>query len=191
MSGHVLLLHGLESAVDDNLSPIGRKAVFLRQHYPTITPGLDTRAAIAHRDYCIAHQTPWLTDPERVAAAFETPMANARAALTDEVGLIVASSFGGAVLLKLLHEAPRWSGPCIFLAGAGRKLTDHDHLPPGCRAILIHGRDDNVIPLEDSRQLAATGGPHVQLWEVGDGHRLHSILEDGTLHKAIALMLGQ
>ncbi|MEL6346170.1 MAG: hypothetical protein AAFV53_23875 [Myxococcota bacterium] len=189
--GSVLLLHGLESAVDDDLVPIGRKAVFLRERYDTITPGLDTRAAIAHRDHCVANRTPWMTEPARVQTAFAAPMANARAALTDDVRLIVGSSFGGAVLLKMLHEEPCWTGPCVFLAGAGLKLTHHTTLPPGCQAILIHGRADDVVDLEDSRKLAATGGPGVQLWEVGDGHRLHSVLEDGTLVAAIELLLSR
>ena len=190
-TGELILLHGLESTVDDNLYPIGRKAQHLRARYGAVTPSLDTRAAVAHRDHCVAHQTPWLTDPDRVAAAFATPMQRAREAITADTRLIVGSSFGGAVLLKLLCEPPVYTGAALFLAGAGLKLTPHAALPDGCRAILIHGRHDDVVDPADSRRLARTGGDRVQLWEVGDDHRLAATIEDGTIDAAIDLLLRQ
>jgi len=189
MADEIVLLHGLESAVDENLRPIGSKARFMRERYSAATPGLDTRAAVAHRDWCVANQRPWDADPERVAAAFAAPMANARAAITAHTRLIVGSSFGGAVLLKLLHEAPRYAGPCVFMAGAGVMITPYDHIPEGVRAVLMHGRGDDEIAPGDSRTLFASSGPGVQLWELHDGHRLLSTLDDGTLDAAIQLML--
>lgn len=184
----IVFFHGLESTVDENRIPIGRKAQFLGTHYGAGLPGLDTRDAIALRDRCIAERRGWLSDPAAAEAAFATPMRNARAALTDETRIIVASSFGGAVLLKLLHEAPAWRGGCVFLAGAGLKLTPHTALPPGCPAVFIHGRHDDVVAPEDSQRLARTGSGVSQYWEVDDGHRLPSVMEDGTLHAAIRLV---
>ncbi|MFT5679716.1 MAG: pimeloyl-ACP methyl ester carboxylesterase [Myxococcota bacterium] len=179
----IVFLHGLESTVDADRLPIGRKVQWLRPRYPTFAaPGLDTRAAIALRDHCLATRTGWFSDPVRLAAAFDRPMAHARAAITAETTLVIGSSFGGAVLLKLLHEGG-WSGPSIFLAGAGLKLTPHRTLPPATRALFIHGRHDDVVPLSDSRDLAAAA--QVPLWEVEDGHSLATILEDGTLGAAI------
>jgi hypothetical protein len=90
--------------------------------------------------------------------------------------------------MKLLH-AGAWSGPCVFIASAGAKLTGHVDLPPGTRAILLHGREDAIVPLEDSRQMAATGGAAVQLWEIGDNHRMKGILDTGILRAAIDLLL--
>lgn len=184
----IVFLHGLESTVDADLLPIGRKVQWLRPRYPAFAaPGLDTRSAIALKDHCLATGAGWFDDPDRLAAAFARPMASARAAITAQTRLVIGSSFGGAVLLKLLHEGG-WSGPSIFLAGAGIKLTPHRTLPSGTRALFIHGRQDDVVPLSDSRALAAASGS--PLWEVEDGHSLPGILTDGTLAAGIGWALG-
>ena len=183
----IVFLHGLESTVDADLLPIGRKVQWLRPRYPGLAaPGLDTRAAIALKEHCLASGADWFADSERLSVAFERPMANARAAITAQTQLVIGSSFGGAVLLKLLHEGA-WSGPSVFMAGAGIKLTEHRELPAGSQAIFIHGRHDPVVPIEDSRILAASCG--MPLWEVEDGHRLASVLDDGTLAAAIKMVL--
>lgn len=184
----IVFFHGLESTVDADRIPVGRKAQFLRAGYDAALPGLDTRDAIALRDRSVAERRNWFADPAASEAAFATPMRNARAAVTDETRIIVASSFGGAVLLKLLHEHPRWQGGCVFLAGAGLKLTAHTSLPPGNPAVFIHGRHDTVVDPEDSQRLARTGSGLSQYWEVDDSHRLPTVLEDGTLHAAIRLV---
>lgn len=189
MSGAIVLLHGLESAVDENLQPIGSKARYMRQRYGAATPGLDTRAAVAHRDWCLLNQRPWDADPERVAAAFAAPLASARAAITAHTRLIVGSSFGGAVLLKLLHEEPTYAGPSLFMGGAGVMITPHRRIPEGVRAVLMHGVDDDQIPPEHSRILFDNSGPGVQHWAIHDGHRLLSTLEDETLDAAVQLLL--
>ena len=110
----ITFLHGLESTVDADLLPIGRKVQWLRPRYPGLSaPGLDTRAAIALKAHCTATGAGWFDDEARLAAAFERPMANARAGITSQTRLVIGSSFGGAVLLRLLHEGG-WSGPSIF-----------------------------------------------------------------------------
>lgn len=183
----ITFLHGLESTVDADLLPIGRKVQWLRPRYPgLIAPGLDTRAAVALKDHCVATGAGWFDDPARLAAAFEAPLANGAAGITADTALVIGSSFGGAVLLSLIH-AGLWRGPSIFLAGAGVKLTTHRTLPAGVPAIFIHGRRDDVVPLEDSRLLARSAG--MSLWEVEDDHRLAGILDDGTLGAAISLLL--
>jgi predicted esterase len=184
----ITFLHGLESTVDDDLVPIGTKVKWLRERFPDLnTPALDTREAIALRDHCVEKEAGWFDDQARLEAAFSTPMAQARAAITTETSLVIGSSFGGAVLLRLIHEG-HWDGPSLFLAGAGVKLTEHDSLPADHRALFIHGRRDHVVLLDDSRQLARSCG--APLWEVEDAHRLGSILDDGTLDAAIKLLLG-
>jgi hypothetical protein len=183
----IVFLHGLESTVDAELRPVGRKVQWLRSRHPDFAaPALDTRAAIALKDHCEATGAGWMDDPDRLAAAFLRPMAAARAAITDRTRLVIGSSFGGAVLLKLLHEGG-WSGPSLFLAGAGIKLTGHRTLPPGVPALLIHGRHDDVVPLADSRALAASGG--MPLWEVEDEHSLARTVEEGKLDLAVGWLI--
>lgn len=182
--GDILFLHGLES------SPQARKAVFLSAHYRGEAVDLDTSAAIANRDAALAAGQPWTAGWPGLDEAFAVPLARTRAALAARRRrLVIGSSFGGAVLLRLIAEGA-WQGPSLLLASAGLKLTPHRSLPAGHRAILIHGRRDAVVPLDDSRRLAGASGREVQLWEVGDEHSLPSILEDGTLEAAISLLTG-
>jgi len=183
--GTITFLHGLESSVGDDLVPNGGKASFLRERYGAVLAPLDTRVAVqaAHRN-----GAGWSWPFAEYEAAFEQPMAAARAAIGRSTRLVIGSSFGGAVLLRLLHEGG-WRGPSIFLAGAGLKLTPYRALPVGVRCVLVHGRADDVVPPADAAALAATS-PDAELWEVDDGHRLGSTLVDGTLERAIARCLG-
>ncbi len=85
--------------------------------------------------------------------------------------LIVASSFGGAVLLRVMLERG-WTGPAIFLAQAGVKFNVSQALPIRSSAIFIHGTFDDIVPIEGSRLLVSTS-ENAHLVEVADGHRLH------------------
>jgi len=182
----ITFLHGLESPVDAELRPLGSKVSWLRARYPGVSgPALDSRAAIALKDHCLETGAGWFDDASRLEAAFATPMERARDSIGAGTELVIGSSFGGAVLLRLIHEG-HWRGPSLFLAGAGVKLTRHTSLPPGHRALFIHGRHDDVVPLDDSRVLARSCG--APLWEVEDTHRLARILGDGTLEVAITLL---
>ena len=58
-------------------------------------------------------------------------------------------------------------------------------MPSHVPGVLIHGTGDAVVPIEDSRLLAEHAGSQTQLWEIDDGHRMHTILESGLLADAI------
>ena len=103
--------------------------------------------------------------------------------------LIVGSSFGGAILMRLILDG-HWSGPSVFLAQAGVTYGLGDRFPEGLRAILIHARDDAQIPYEDSVRLANNSGKGVLLWPTDGDHRLHHIVDDGTLRRAVDMLLG-
>lgn len=173
----IVHLHGLESTVDDDLVPVGGKARFLVEHFGSDVTlvRLDTSAAVRIARQVFARTGTWRYPFDGYEEAFATPLARAREAITDETRLVMGSSFGGAVLLRLLHEAPRWTGPSLFLAGAGLKLTPYDHLPAGVPCLLVHGTADQVVPFADSEALAATS-PTAMLRAVEDDHRLGSLL---------------
>ena len=131
--------------------PGGHKARWFAAHCGGITPTLST-------------------------VSVEAAVADAKAAIYGYApDIVVGSSFGGAVLLSLLNEGV-WRGPCLFLAQAGLRMTPWRTLPAGTRAILVHGRGDDIVPVEDSEALATTGGDGVRLVIVEDGHRLMSVL---------------
>ncbi len=132
----------------------GRKASWLAREYGACTPSYDT-------------------------SSLEAALPRAREAVAEhQPSVIVGSSFGGAVLLSLIQEG-LWTGPSIFLAQAGVKFGLPPVLPPGLSAILVHGTGDIIVPPDDSRRLAASGG--AELVEIEDDHRLGTILGGGLL----------
>jgi alpha/beta superfamily hydrolase len=95
--------------------------------------------------------------------------------------VLVGSSFGGAVAVELLHRGS-WRGPTLLLAQAALRLGSRSTLPDGVRVWLVHGTDDDVVDIEDSRLLARTGSPDlVRLIEVVDNHPLDQVVQSGKL----------
>ncbi|MCD6528011.1 MAG: alpha/beta fold hydrolase [Desulfuromonas sp.] len=89
--------------------------------------------------------------------------------LKDETGpfVVVGSSAGGLMALLLQREDPRVAGlvlcaPALHTEAAQDLTTDG--LPP---TVVIHGRQDDVVPIEASRRFGAP------LIEVDDDHRLN------------------
>ena len=132
--------------------PGGTKARWLHENYGAITPPMAT---------------------ETVEGALPT----ARAAIeAHRPEVVVASSFGGAVAVTLLREGAI-RVPVVLIAPAANKLGVENALPPGTRAVILHGDRDDVVPVEDSVALARTGGPGVTLHIVeGGDHRLNTLL---------------
>jgi hypothetical protein len=174
----VLYLHGLESGPD------GSKAAWLKRTQAAFAVDLDTTHARASATQAKASGVPWDHQWRDIKGDFRVPLERARAAIGPETRVIVGSSFGGAVLTHLIHEGS-WRGPSLFIASAGLKLTGHQALPEGARHLLLHGRDDTVVPLSDSRTIAAQSGDNVVLWEVSDGHRMKTIMPSGLLDLAV------
>jgi len=182
---NVVFFHGLESPVVDGI-PIGTKARFLRDRFGARTPTFDNRAAIAVVTRLAAGEP---VSPAERAEAFAGPLATARTNL-DGVDVAVGSSFGGALLVELLHERARAGLPnpaAVLLAGAGPKLFGHTALPPG-RFALVHGLDDAVVPAVGSVALARSPGAALLL--VDDGHSLRTTVGP-TLERAIRWAAGQ
>jgi pimeloyl-ACP methyl ester carboxylesterase len=182
----IVFLHGLESAVDEKLQPLGRKAEFLRRVYGAETPALDTRVAVEMARQR-APSEDWRWPYEGYDQAFAEPLRRARAAIGPDTRLVIGSSFGGAVLLRLLHEDPSRIRAALFLAGAGKKLTPYTALVSGIPTLLVHGRRDSVVPYTHSVELGATTGAPV--WLTDDEHDLSSLYQDGAFEAAIETVL--
>lgn len=138
-------------------NPSGTKARYLASEFEALTPAMDTRDL----EGCIAQQAAEI-------ARFQPDV-------------VVGSSYGGAVAVALLGRG-LWRGPTLLLAPAAEKLGIANVLPEGVAVMVAHGTRDEIIPLEDSRALTATGtAALVQLVEVEDGHRLQSLVDSGAL----------
>ena len=178
----VIYLHGLESG------PTGRKGSWLSQHHGAYAVDLDTRHARASYQRAAAQGVRWGHQWPDIEEDLRVPLERATAAIGPETRVIVGSSFGGALLTRLIDEGI-WNGPSLFIASAGLKLIGSTRLPQGAPMILLHGRGDSVIPLEDARTIAANSGPNVILWEIDDDHRMASIMPSGILDLALDYLL--
>jgi predicted esterase len=138
-------------------SPQGAKARLLARHFETRTPTMDT----SDFEACVAVQ------------------ADALAAFRPNV--LVGSSFGAAVAAALLQRG-LWRGATLLLAQAALRRGARPQLPAGVPVWLVHGLRDELIDIEDSRRLAASGSPEwVVLHEVDDDHPLHETVASGRL----------
>ena len=138
-------------------SPQGKKARLFAQHFETRTPAMDTTDFEA----CVRLQ----------------------AEVLDEFkpDVLIGSSFGGAVVVALLQRSV-WRGRTLLLAQASRMFLPEPRLPAEFRVTLLHGTDDEIVDVADSRALAATGTPgYVELIEVDDDHQLSRSLQSGAL----------
>lgn len=143
-------------------SPQGTKAQLFARHFDARTPAMDTSDFSA----CVALH-------EQVLREFQPHV-------------LVGSSFGGAVAVALLHRQA-WRGPTLLLAPAVFHYPVPRALPEGVRVWIVHGRQDNVVPIEESRMLAATGSPGlVRLIEVEDDHSLSNTVARSELVRLVA-----
>nr|WP_201724039.1 alpha/beta hydrolase [Rhodopirellula sp. SM50] len=84
-----------------------------------------------------------------------------------EPDVVVGSSRGGAVAMNLQSE----NTPLVLLCPAWKNWGTATTVKP--KTIILHSRQDDVIPFADSQELLANSGlPPETLIEVGDDHRL-------------------
>ncbi len=117
----------------------------------------------------------WLTsqgftviNPALDNADFDEALRTARETFERErPDVVVGSSRGGAVAMDLDTGAV----PVVLIAPAWRKWGDATTV--GKRTVILHSRDDRVIPFADSIALvAASGLPESALKAVGDDHNM-------------------
>ena len=92
--------------------------------------------------------------------------------------IVVASSFGTAVWLKIIQEDPELAVPSILLAPACALLDVGEGYPHDVRTIIIHGTGDNIVTLEKAEAVHKASGPHSLFWTVEDLHSLPRLTTD-------------
>ncbi len=94
---------------------------------------------------------------------------------------IIGSSFGGLMGTVFTCEHPTQVRKLILLAPA--LLRDHfaaylNLETVSVPTIIVHGTEDDVVPLESVRELAEKIFTNLQYIVVNDGHRLHKAFEE-------------
>ncbi len=176
----IVFLHGLEGTAT------GSKPTWLKNAGHDVTaPVLDTRALIT-----------WLSElspQDGMPSVPPSTIVKPRQAAEDAIGsvnpdVVVGSSFGGGLALLLQAEGI-WTGPMVLLAPAGTKLFGISKLTTTAPVAILHGRDDAVVPVDDSKALAANARGDVTLRLVDDDHRLLASVDAGLLGGLVDLVL--
>ena len=153
MTHKILMFHGKEG------SPHGRKSTYLRNN-PSYT----------------AHIPSYPSNEGPVEDVFDTCYEIAKKELAEmNPDLVVGSSFGGGILLRLVTEG-LWTGPSLFLAQAGVHYNISETLPQNVPCLCIHGAKDTIIDVRDSEKLARSSDAAKMVVLPNDGHRLESLL---------------
>ena len=170
----VLFLHGLETDVVD------REAMYLSARYATRAPNLMTGTLSALK---LKYEEWKHIDSDELLAAIQKPMDETIKVIDEfEPDVIVGASFGAALLAHLIEEG-FWSGPSVFLASTATLLLGYEVLSQSVPSVWIHGRQDDIVPVEHSVRMAGKSGGELVL--VNDKHRLRSLTETGLLDWAI------
>ncbi|HEY2154801.1 MAG TPA: hypothetical protein VGH33_04180 [Isosphaeraceae bacterium] len=105
----------------------------------------------------------------------------ARAAYDESMpDVVVGSSRGGAVAINI----DSGSTPLVLIAPAWRRWGSAETAKPG--TIILHAEADDVIPIEDSRDLIrASGLPESALVVVGPDHNMVDVAAFRALLDAI------
>ncbi len=129
---------------------------------------------------------PQLDDADDLGASIATAEAMLADLLAGEgVDLIVGSSRGGGVAVGMdARGVPR-----LLLCPAWRNFGRTETVPPGTR--ILHAAADDLVPLEDSRELLARSGlPESAVRVAGEGHRLNDPVASAALLAMVAEMAG-
>lgn len=153
----VVFFHGLESR------PWGTKSLYLKEHFEVEAPdfeGMD------------------IWDRLEKAEAITEGMQDL---------VVVGSSYGGLLAALLYSRYPeRFRGyvllaPALYLPAA----DEIERMPEN--AVVIHGEDDEVVPLQGVREFCAEYGVKVEV--VDDNHRLHDSLD--PMVEAVRRVIGR
>ena len=104
--------------------------------------------------------------------------------------IVVASSFGTAVWLKIIQEDPEIAVPSVLLAPACALLDVGEGYPHDVRTIIIHGTEDGIITLKKAKEVHQASGPRSLFWAIEDEHSLPKLTKDrAELKNAVEKLL--
>lgn len=199
MASRILFFHGLESGCG------GRKHRFLEEHYGDVVCvdmhmsllNVRKRNGILRNVLANALTTaPW----NLYAWSIQCSLFGCLQCQEEELkktkpmqGVLVGSSWGGAVATLAIAKG-LWAGPAVLIAPAyklavGSSVRDPQLSPSAIyttmaerlagnrqQVIIVHGCNDETVPIADSREMAHAIGAELIEVEGGD-HRMRCLLE--------------
>ncbi|MCB9640902.1 MAG: hypothetical protein H6728_04435 [Myxococcales bacterium] len=211
----ILFLHGLESGTQ------GSKARYLRERFPgrVVVPDLKMSMSNLLKENSFArsflrvctlqHGLSGILHPRHTSVwdSVQRCLGIARRQLQEhpDIDVIVGSSWGGAIALCLLAEMEPPAKTWLILCPALKKVLAKTNvsleklyqdilssLQKGHhRVLLVHGEQDETVPLEDSLELCRFL-PDISLRVLPEeGHRLKSLLQGEGLSRLLEEALSQ
>ncbi len=127
-----------------------------------------------------AAKFPGMVTPD-FTGTFEERMAQLLPILGEETNwTIIGSSFGGLMGAVFTCRRPSQVRKLILLAPALLREPFGQYLDlPGVSVptVVVHGTEDDVVPLEAAREIASKLFANLTYYVVQDGHRLHKAME--------------
>ncbi len=156
---HLIYLHGLEST-----SQSGKARQFAEKYPGMLTPDF--------------------------TGSFEQRMSQLLLILGDQSGwTLIGSSYGGLMGASFTHDRPSQVRKLVLLAPAiilPEFSSRPDLHPISTLTVLIHGRQDDVVPPGPVLVLAESIFTNLTYIPVDDGHRLHKAFEELDWDKILA-----
>ena len=178
----ILFLHGLEGSAS------GAKAVSLQEKWGAMCPTIRTANLRELKEKCADN---W---DNATQGQIDQAIKESLSDVTDAVrymqpDIIVGSSLGGALLLKL-YASGQYSGPGVFLAPAIPNLISdtevakaHSQLQENTTSWVL-GELDTIVPNRPNIRLARLVGGNI-IVTPNDTHRLEISRESGIIDAAI------
>lgn len=135
-----------------------------------------------------AQKFPGMLTPDFIGS-FEERMAQLHLILADNINwTIIGSSFGGLMGVVFALDHPTQVRKLVLLAPAlmlEPLASQMDHKPVSIPTVIVHGTQDDVVPLEPVREIARKLFTNLTYYIVDDGHRLHKAFEELAWNKIL------
>ncbi len=128
-----------------------------------------------------AQKFPGMLTPD-FTGSFNERMQQLDPILGSQIGwTIIGSSFGGLMGATFTLDHPTQVRKLILLAPALilPEFASRPNLQPvSVPTVIVHGTQDDVVPLEPTREIAQKVFTDLTYYVVDDGHRLHKAFEE-------------
>ncbi|KAJ3177983.1 hypothetical protein HDU85_005702 [Gaertneriomyces sp. JEL0708] len=110
---------------------------------------------------------------------------------TFKPNVIVGESLGCAVAYELISQG-KWTGPTVFMCPAVHRVLTRENVPLTVKfpkelpLVIIHGKRDDLIPMEDTQKLVDAANPTMtRLHVIDDDHGMTEVVKRDELRRYV------